>query len=52
MKGDEFDSNILSNAVANFFHIFVIVLHAECEKKLATAFDIVSLLTSFGFTKK
>ena len=32
LKGDEFNSDALSNAVASFFHIFVIVLLVECEK--------------------
>ena len=32
LKGDEFNSDALSNEVASFLHIFVIVLLAECEK--------------------
>ena len=32
VKGDELNSNALSNVIANFFHIFVIALLVECEK--------------------
>jgi hypothetical protein len=32
LKGDECNGDALSNAVANFFHIFVIALLVECEK--------------------
>ena len=32
LKQNEFNSDALSNAVTNFFHIFVIVLLVECEK--------------------
>ena len=32
LKGDEFNGDALSNTVAHFFHIFVIVLLVECEK--------------------
>ena len=32
LKGDEFNGDTLSNAVATFFHIFAIVLLVECGK--------------------
>ena len=32
LEQNEFDGDTLSNTVADFFHIFVIVLCVECEK--------------------
>jgi hypothetical protein len=32
LKQNEFNGNDLSNAVGDLFHIFIIVLLAECEK--------------------
>ena len=32
LKQNEFNGDALSNVVANFFHIFVVVLLVECEK--------------------
>ena len=50
IKPNEFNGDVLSKAVPSFFHIFVIVLLVECEKKLATVFDRVLPLNSFGFS--
>ena len=46
LKPNEFNGNALSNPVAHFFCIFVIVLLVEWEKNWATAFDRASSLNS------
>ena len=52
LKGDEFNGDALSNTVAHFFHIVVIVSLVECEKSGATAFDRASMLNSSPFSKE
>ena len=52
LKGYEFNNNTLSNAVACFFHIFVIVLLVQCEKKRVTMFDRELLLNSYHFRER
>ena len=48
LKQNEFNGNTLSNTVAQFFHIFVIVLLLEYKKR-ATAIDRASPLNSSAF---
>ena len=48
LKRDEFNGDALSNMVARFFHIFVIVLLVECKKR-ATVLDRASPLNSSPF---
>ena len=48
IRGDEFNGDALSNAVASFFHIFVIVLLVE---KLTTTFQPLNITPSLLKTK-